>query len=176
MMNKVNAKHVRAQTGQCGTVQHSRKRLHLKYVNGRLMDGADNRPSSVDNIPDCAHDDGSSTGVQACRGITQGQIAVLRSEHVRKVHPCSAVVLNQVKRAAEWPQGQNSGMLCSGASGAESLCAGRGTPGAYDSPYGLPLQHPPDVGSSMNTIEGLATCKAAEACQATMCAPSSSSC
>ena len=78
-------------------------------------------------------------------------------------------------QAAEWPQSQNSGMLCSVASYTESTYAGKDRQGAHKSPYCVLLQHQPDVGSSMNTIEGLATCKAAKARPASLCAPSSSS-
>ena len=89
-------------------------------------------------------------------------------------HPLLQDVLSRGGQAAEWPQGQNNGLLCCGASYADLSLAGRGRPGAHKAPYGLLLQHSPDVGSSMNTIEGLATCKAAEAGQTTLSVPSGS--
>ena len=136
------------------------------------MDGADNGTPSIDNIPDCAHDNGSSTGVQACsrgtcsqlRSSGQGRVCLIlccrtysagvgrqQSGHKARTVACCAVVPHML-----------------------ILSAGRGKPGAHKAPYGLLLQHSPDVGSSMNTIEGLATCKGAEAGQTTLSVPSSS--
>ena len=52
-------------------------KAHLEYVNGRLMDGADDRAASVDGVANRPHDDGSGTSVQAAGRLVH--------EHDRRV-------------------------------------------------------------------------------------------